>query len=165
MDLPELLDAAMSPPGSTALEALNRRPAAQNISPEEHDAIADAGGDPAATASDGTSQPRIRLPSGKLIPLLRLVASIGNVLGSTVNWWLGREVARVGIARFGGRRWFPVKPETYAKVERWYARYGVWSLLFAWLPIGGDPLTADPATLPALEVRSTWVDGTPVYQD
>ena len=80
MDLPELLDAAMSPPGSTALEALNRRPAAQNISPEEHDAIADAGGDPAATASDGTSQPRIRLPSGKLIPLLRLVASIGNLV-------------------------------------------------------------------------------------
>lgn len=79
MDLPELLDAAMSPPGSSAINALNGSPAAQNVSPEEHDAIQEAGGDPAATASDGTSQPRVRLPSGKLIPLLRLVASIGNL--------------------------------------------------------------------------------------
>lgn len=79
MDLPELLVTTMSPPGSVALDGLNRSPTAQNISPEEHDAIADAGGDPAATASDGTSQPRIRLPSGKLFPLLRLVASIGNL--------------------------------------------------------------------------------------
>ncbi len=30
--------------------------------------------------------------------------------------------------------------------------------------LGSDPLTADPATLPALEVRSTWIDGTPVFQ-
>ncbi|WP_418024481.1 AAA family ATPase [Paracoccus sp. TD-10] len=69
----------MSPPGSAALDALNTSPAAQNVSPEEHHAIAEAGGDPAATAEDGASQPRIRLPAGKLIPLLRLAASIGSL--------------------------------------------------------------------------------------
>lgn len=79
MDLPELLETAMSPQGSAALDALNRSPAAQNISPEEHDATADAGGDPTATASNGTSQPRILLPASKLIPLLRLAASIGSL--------------------------------------------------------------------------------------
>lgn len=79
MDLPELLEAAMAPPGSSAIEALNTSPAAQHISPEEFDAIGDAGGDPAATASNGASQPRIRLPASKLIPLLRLVATIGAV--------------------------------------------------------------------------------------
>ncbi|SFY33702.1 Peptidase family M41 [Paracoccus pantotrophus] len=79
MDLPDLLEAAMSPPGSATLDALNTSPAAQNVSPEEHEAIAEAGGDPAATASDGSSQPRIRLPAGKLIPLLRLAASIGSL--------------------------------------------------------------------------------------
>ncbi|WP_233253545.1 AAA family ATPase [Paracoccus binzhouensis] len=79
MDLPELLEAATSPPGSAALDALNTSPAAQNVSPEEHHAIAEAGGDPAATAEDGASQPRIRLPAGKLIPLLRLAASIGSI--------------------------------------------------------------------------------------
>ncbi|WP_244295071.1 AAA family ATPase [Paracoccus versutus] len=79
MDLPELLEAAPSPPGSAALDALNTSPAAQNVSPEEHDAIAEAGGDPAATASNGASQPRIRLPANKLFPLLRLAASIGSL--------------------------------------------------------------------------------------
>lgn len=69
-------------------------------------------------------------------PVLLAVATVGNVLGAVVNWALGRF-----FIHFRDRRWFPVKPETYAKVERWYARYGVWSLLFAWLPIGGDPLT------------------------
>ena len=69
-------------------------------------------------------------------PVLLAVATVGNVLGAVVNWGLGRF-----FVHFRDRRWFPVKPATYAKVERWYARYGVWSLLFAWLPIGGDPLT------------------------
>ncbi len=26
-------------------------------------------------------------------------------------------------------------------MQRWFQRYGVWSLLFAWLPVGGDALT------------------------
>jgi len=69
-------------------------------------------------------------------PVLLAVATVGNVLGAVVNWALGRF-----FIHFRDRRWFPVKPATYARVERWYARYGVWSLLFAWLPIGGDPLT------------------------
>lgn len=68
--------------------------------------------------------------------VLLVVATVGNVLGAVVNWALGRF-----FIHFRDRRWFPVKPATYARVERWYARYGVWSLLFAWLPIGGDPLT------------------------
>ncbi|WP_323715973.1 AAA family ATPase [Paracoccus aminovorans] len=79
MDLPEMLETAMSPPGSAALDALNTSPAAQNVSPEEHGAIADAGGDPDATAANGVSHPRIRLPAGKLLPLLRLAASIGSL--------------------------------------------------------------------------------------
>jgi membrane protein YqaA with SNARE-associated domain len=68
--------------------------------------------------------------------LLVLVASVGNVAGSTVNWWLGREVAR-----FADRRWFPVKPATLARAQAWYARYGKWSLLLSWMPVIGDPLT------------------------
>lgn len=85
MELPEILEAAMSPSGeSTALDALNTSPAAQNISPDAHEAIAQAGGDPMATAPDGTAHPRIRLPTGKLITLLRLVASIGDLVARDV---------------------------------------------------------------------------------
>lgn len=68
--------------------------------------------------------------------LLIAVATVGNVLGSTVNWWLGRE-----LTRFGDRRWFPVKPAHLARAQAWYARYGRWSLLLSWVPVIGDPLT------------------------
>ena len=64
------------------------------------------------------------------------VATLGNVLGSLVNWWLGR-----GLERFQDRRWFPVSPQHMAKAQQHYRRFGHWSLLFSWLPVIGDPLT------------------------
>ncbi|EQM72060.1 YqaA family protein [Pseudomonas tohonis] len=68
--------------------------------------------------------------------LLLLIASLGNVLGSTVNWWLGRH-----ISRWGNRRWFPLKEKDLKRVEHHYHRYGRWSLLLSWVPVIGDPLT------------------------
>ncbi len=68
--------------------------------------------------------------------LLISVASIGNTLGAAVNWVLGRF-----LLKYQDRRWFYFKPEQMEKAQRWFQRYGVWSLLFAWLPIGGDALT------------------------
>ena len=67
---------------------------------------------------------------------LLLVASTGNVLGSLFNWWLGR-----GIVHYRDRGWFPVKPGALARAQRWYRRYGRWSLLLSWVPVVGDPLT------------------------
>ena len=46
-------------------------------------------------------------------------ATLGNTLGAVVNWLLGRY-----LLHFQGRRWFQ--------------RYGFWSLLLAWAPVGGD---------------------------
>ncbi|WP_149086870.1 YqaA family protein [Pseudomonas prosekii] len=67
---------------------------------------------------------------------LLAVATLGNVLGSLVNWGLGR-----GIERFRERRWFPVSPKHLETARKHYQRYGHWSLLLSWLPIIGDPLT------------------------
>ena len=64
------------------------------------------------------------------------VASVGNVLGSVVNWLLGR-----GIERFADRRWFPASPAALARAQRAYQRWGKWSLLLSWAPFIGDPLT------------------------
>ena len=64
------------------------------------------------------------------------VASVGNVLGSAINWLLGR-----GIERFRDRRWFPVGASSLERAQLWYRRYGKWSLLLSWAPIVGDPLT------------------------
>ena len=68
--------------------------------------------------------------------LLVAVASVGNVLGSVVNWGLGR-----GIENFRDRRWFPLSPTVLERTRVWYHRYGKWSLLLSWVPIIGDPLT------------------------
>ena len=64
------------------------------------------------------------------------VASVANVLGSVVNWLIGR-----GLERYRDRRWFPVKPSALARAQGWYHRYGKWSLLASWVPIIGDPIT------------------------
>lgn len=68
--------------------------------------------------------------------LLIAVASIGNVLGSVVNWLLGR-----GIEGFRHRRWLPASNAGLERAQRWYHRYGKWTLLLSWVPIVGDPLT------------------------
>jgi len=68
--------------------------------------------------------------------LLLLVASLGNILGSCVNWLLGRS-----IDRFRHRRWFPVKEPALLSAQRWYRKWGRWSLLLSWVPVIGDPLT------------------------
>jgi len=68
--------------------------------------------------------------------LLWSVASLGNVLGAVVNWGLGRYVLH-----WQGQRWFPFSADQLSRAEAWFARYGTWSLLLAWVPLIGDPLT------------------------
>lgn len=70
------------------------------------------------------------------VATLLLVATFGNVLGSLLNWLLGRSVER-----FRHKRWFPVSDARLEKAQRFYLRYGRWSLLLSWVPIIGDPLT------------------------
>lgn len=76
------------------------------------------------------------LAGDRSLILLLLVATTGNVLGSVVNWLLGRF-----IERFRDRPWFPVSRPRLAQAEAWYRRFGIWSLLLSWVPIIGDPLT------------------------
>ena len=75
------------------------------------------------------------LASPASVILLVATASLGNVLGSVVNWYLGR-----GIYRFTGKRWFQANTQL-SRAKSWYERYGRWSLLLSWAPIIGDPLT------------------------
>ena len=73
---------------------------------------------------------------------LLATASLGNILGAVLNWLLGRY-----IERFRHRRWFPVTPSRLAQAQAWYHRYGKWSLLLAWMPVIGDPLTVIAGTM------------------
>ena len=64
------------------------------------------------------------------------VGALSNTLGSCVNWWLGTR-----LLEFRDKRWFPVNKAQLDRAQRWFQRYGVWSLLFAWAPVFGDALT------------------------
>ncbi|WP_424972030.1 YqaA family protein [Dinoroseobacter sp. S76] len=71
------------------------------------------------------------------VPLwaLLVVASVGNTLGSVLNYALGWQ-----IPRFRDKRWFPVTEEQLEKAQTWFAKYGKWSLLLSWAPLG-DAIT------------------------
>ncbi len=67
---------------------------------------------------------------------LLIFASIGNIMGSITNWYLGKK-----ITLFQNRKWFPVSPDQLERSRKYFQKYGLWSLLLAWVPIIGDPLT------------------------
>ena len=66
---------------------------------------------------------------------LVLVATTGNVLGSLITYGMGR----LGNEALH-RRWLRMDAADVARAERWFARFGQPALLFAWLPVVGDPL-------------------------
>ena len=68
---------------------------------------------------------------------VRLVASAGsgNVLGSLVTYAMGRA----GNAAMH-RRWLRIDRKDLARAETWFSRWGLPSLLLAWVPVVGDPL-------------------------
>ncbi|MDF1527547.1 MAG: DedA family protein [Sedimenticola sp.] len=68
--------------------------------------------------------------------VLVVIATLGNTLGAVVNWILGRY-----LLHFRSRRWFYFSEKQIEKAQRWFQRYGFWTLLLAWMPVGGDALT------------------------
>ena len=70
------------------------------------------------------------------VSMLILFASIGNILGSVVNWAIGR-----GVEKYKHKKWFPVSEDRLDKTSLLYKKYGRWLLLLSWVPIIGDPIT------------------------
>lgn len=78
----------------------------------------------------------LMLAGGQPVAALVAVASLGNILGSVINWLIGR-----GVERFHDRSWFPASARQLERAQAQYQRFGYWSLLLSWVPIIGDPLT------------------------
>ncbi|GAM09056.1 inner membrane protein YqaA [Geobacter sp. OR-1] len=74
------------------------------------------------------------LKGGAPIPVVA-TASAGNFLGACTSYWLG-----IYGSRFIEERLFRMQPRDKERAERFFARFGSWSLLFSWLPVVGDPL-------------------------
>ena len=67
---------------------------------------------------------------------LLISASFGNILGAVCNWLLGFY-----LFKRINKKWFPFTQNQINKASLWFKKFGTWSLLFAWVPIVGDPLT------------------------
>ena len=70
------------------------------------------------------------------ISFLVTIASLGNVLGSLFNWFIGCK-----LERFKKKKWFPVTDLQLKKASNWYHKYGKWTLLLSWVPFIGDSIT------------------------
>ena len=75
------------------------------------------------------------ITQGYNIYLLLLFATLGNSLGSVVNYFLGLKGEEYLINK-------NLLNEKYIlKAKNYFDKYGGWSILFSWLPIIGDPIT------------------------
>jgi membrane protein YqaA with SNARE-associated domain len=84
----------------------------------------------------------VLLVNGLNPSLLVLVATSGNVLGSVVNYALGYTGGKLFKKKFATAS----EDQINASLAR-FERFGVISLLFAWVPVIGDPLTAAAGVL------------------
>ena len=69
-----------------------------------------------------------------LLPVI--VASAGNVLGAMLNYWLGYKGSKLLLKKI-----LRMDENDIQLAKKRYRKYGVYSLLLAWVPVIGDPLT------------------------
>lgn len=77
----------------------------------------------------------VRLNEGGDPMALVIIATVGNVLGSLITYAMGR-LGNKAIHK----RWLRMDEAKVARAEDWFTKYGMPSLLLAWLPVVGDPL-------------------------
>lgn len=75
------------------------------------------------------------ISQGHNIYLLLLFATLGNSLGSIVNYFLGLKGEEYLINKKLLNEKYILKAKTY------FDKYGAWSILLSWLPIIGDSIT------------------------
>ena len=76
------------------------------------------------------------------------IATVGNVLGSLTNYGLGYWASLDVI-----KKWLKMSEEEFVRAEQRFAKYGLFSLCFAWVPVIGDPITVIAGIL---RIRLLW---------
>jgi membrane protein YqaA with SNARE-associated domain len=67
--------------------------------------------------------------------ILLFVATFGNSLGAVVNYFIGLKGEEFLINKNY------LRESKVAKIKNYFDKYGSFVILFAWLPIIGDPIT------------------------
>lgn len=76
-----------------------------------------------------------KLGEGGDVWALVFIATVGNVLGSLITYGMGR-LGNEAVHK----KWLRMDEAKVARAESWFGKYGMPSLLLAWLPVVGDPL-------------------------
>lgn len=69
--------------------------------------------------------------------LVVMVASVGNYCGACTTYYIGL-VGRKDLIE----KYLSIPQQHLHNAEKWFTKYGVYSLLFTWVPVIGDAITA-----------------------
>ncbi len=75
------------------------------------------------------------IKEGYNIYLLLLVATIGNSLGSLLNYYIGLKGEEYLVEKNY------LKEQKILKIKTYFDKYGGFAILLSWMPIIGDPIT------------------------
>ena len=107
----------------------------------------------AATILPGSSEAvllaLLTVPGNPSPLLLWIVATAGNTLGAAVNWILGHYVNHLEH-----KPWFPFTETQRTRAQSWFQRYGIWRLLFSWLPAIGDLIKLEDRKAKRTELKT-----------
>ncbi len=91
----------------------------------------------AATLLPGGSEALLLydLSNKNTLSLLFIVATLGNTLGSMINYFIGRK----GYKYLIDKKY--TKEKQLKQAHQFFEKYGGFALLLSWMPVIGDPIT------------------------
>lgn len=75
------------------------------------------------------------IKEGYNLYLLLLFATLGNSLGSIINYFLGLKGEEFLVRKR------LLNEKRVLSTKKYFDKYGAWCILFSWVPIIGDPIT------------------------
>ena len=74
--------------------------------------------------------------------LVVTVATVGNYLGACTSYYIGFKGRQDLIEKY-----LSISKTTLDKADKWFQKYGTYSLLFTWVPVIGDAITVSGGIL------------------
>jgi membrane protein DedA with SNARE-associated domain len=86
---------------------------------------------------------RVHSSGPRALIVMALAGTLGYLLGAVIGWWVGRTGGRTLVERHG--RILHLSPARFANAERWFDRYGDWTVLLGRI----TPLARSFISIPA----------------
>ncbi len=80
-----------------------------------------------------------------------LVAFLGAMFGMSFSYFVGKKLGKPLLWKYG--KWLKLTPKRLAKVEGWFQKYGIWTVVFGYYVPGVRHLTCYLAGVTGIETR------------